>query len=105
MPVGGAFWPLMRSIPYIQFSVRENGIRGQARWPSTAHDASRNQACRLALRERYKPQQEIPHGLLVLLMQMDRDKTLAGQGRVIRSLQRVKAAMPFHPDETETAPP
>jgi hypothetical protein len=29
----------------------------------------------MGLRERYKPQDEIPHGLLVLLMQMNHDRT------------------------------
>ncbi len=50
---------------------------GQAR-PATLHALRR---VGIALRERYKPQQEIPHGLLVLLMQLDCDKTLAGQGQ------------------------
>ncbi len=51
---------------------------GQAR-PVTLHAIKR--VIGIDLRERYKPQQEIPHGLLVLLMQMDRDKTLAGPGQ------------------------
>jgi hypothetical protein len=33
----------------------------------------------MGLRERYKPEQEIPHGLLVLLMQMNDDKRRAEQ--------------------------
>ena len=33
----------------------------------------------MGLRERYKPEQEIPHGLLVLLMQMNHDRMRAEQ--------------------------
>jgi hypothetical protein len=35
----------------------------------------------MGLRDRYKPEQEIPHGLLVLLMQMNHDRTRAEQLR------------------------
>ena len=34
----------------------------------------------MGLRERYKAEQEIPHSLLVLLMQMNHDRTRAEQG-------------------------
>jgi hypothetical protein len=34
----------------------------------------------MALRERFKAEQEIPNGLLVLLMQMNHDRTRAEQG-------------------------
>jgi len=33
----------------------------------------------MGLRSRYKPEQEIPHGLLVLLMQINDDKNRAEQ--------------------------
>jgi hypothetical protein len=33
----------------------------------------------MGLRNRYKPEQEIPHGLLVLLMQINDDKNRAEQ--------------------------
>jgi hypothetical protein len=36
----------------------------------------------MGLRERYKAEQEIPHGLLVLLMQMNQDRSRAEQLRL-----------------------
>ncbi len=36
----------------------------------------------MGLRERYKAEQEIPHGLLVLLMQMNHDRSRAEQLRL-----------------------
>ena len=36
----------------------------------------------MGLRDRYKPDQEIPHGLLVLLMQMNHDRARAEGQRV-----------------------
>ncbi len=48
--------------------------------PMTLHTVMRD-SVGMELRERYKPEQEIPHGLLVLMMQMQHDKTRAEQQR------------------------
>ncbi len=42
--------------------------------PMTLHAVMRD-SVGMGLRDRYKPEQEIPHGLLVLLMQMNHDRT------------------------------
>ncbi len=46
--------------------------------PMTLH-AIMQESVGMGLRSRYKPEQEIPHGLLVLLMQMDENKRRAEQ--------------------------
>lgn len=48
--------------------------------PMTLHAVMRD-SVGMGLRDRYKPEQEIPHGLLVLLMQMNHDRTRAEQLR------------------------
>ncbi len=55
-------------------------MASRVKQPSEARRATLHAVKRVgvALRERYKPEQDIPHGLLILLMQMD-DKTRAGQ--------------------------
>ena len=46
--------------------------------PMTLH-AVMQESVGMGLRERYKPEQEIPHGLLVLLMQMNEDNKRAAR--------------------------
>lgn len=50
---------------------------GQER-PVTLH-AVMQESVGMGLRSRYKPEHEIPHGLLVLLMQMDENKRRTAQ--------------------------
>jgi hypothetical protein len=40
-------------------------------------DAIMRESLGIGLRERYRPEREVPHGLLVLLMQMNEDKERA----------------------------
>lgn len=53
---------------------KQNAPRG----PMTLHSVMQ-ESVGMGLRNRYKPEQEIPHGLLVLLMQMNDDKSRAEQ--------------------------
>ncbi len=52
--------------------------RNGAERPTTLH-AVMQESVGMGLRSRYKPEQEIPHGLLVLLMQMDDNTRRAEQ--------------------------
>ena len=54
---------------------KQNCVEG----PMTLHAVMQG-SIGMGLRERYKAEQEIPHGLLVLLMQMNHDRTRAEQG-------------------------
>ncbi len=58
----------------------EMAVSGNSDGPMTLH-AVMCDSVGMGLRERYKPEQEIPHGLLVLLMQMNHDRTRAEQIR------------------------
>ena len=46
--------------------------------PTTLH-AVMQESVGMGLRNRYKPEEEIPHGLLVLLMQLNDDRNKAEQ--------------------------
>jgi hypothetical protein len=66
--------------------------------PMTLHSIMQG-SVGIGLRSRYKPQQEIPHGLLVLLMQMNHDKRraeqLSGTIALRQLLQRNRDPSPF----------
>jgi hypothetical protein len=66
--------------------------------PMTLHSVMQG-SVGMGLRSRYKPQQEIPHGLLVLLMQINDDKgelsKLSGNIALRRLLQRSRGPSPF----------
>jgi hypothetical protein len=55
-----------------------SGKQNDADRPATLH-AIMQESVGMGLRERYKPDAEIPHGLLVLLMQLNYDKQRAEQ--------------------------
>jgi hypothetical protein len=59
--------------------------------PMTLHSIMQG-SVGIGLRSRYKPQQEIPHGLLVLLMQMNHDKRRAEQAERHHSTQAASSA-------------